>query len=106
MLVLFIDYVYRIKENSWCEPVGKETFPNLSEAKRQCSKDPSCAMFYDLYGRGNKFFWCSQGAEIKRATSGSILHIKGSEYIYICAFYCHTNNHIMVKLILLNHNIL
>ena len=98
MLVLLIDDVYELRANSWCLPERDETFPTLSEAKRQCSDDPSCTMFYDFGGRGNKFCLCDEGAQIATSSTGSLLHIKRSEYLCICTSFCHASNQNMVKL--------
>ena len=97
MLVLFIDDNYEIKENSWCHPYRDKTYPTISEAKRQCSDDPSCPMFFDRGGEGNKFYLCDDGAEIKISTTGALLYIKGSEYICICKPFCIASNHKMLN---------
>ena len=79
ILVLFIVDGYGIREFSWCSPKQKQVFPTLSDAKRQCSDDPSCTMFYDRVSAGNKFYLCNHGAEIKSSALGSLLYIKRSE---------------------------
>ena len=75
----FIDYGYEIKENSWCSPLRKPFYPTLSEAKHQCSYDPSCSMFYDAARTGTKFVLCWGDEKIKSSSKGSILYIKTGE---------------------------
>ena len=75
---------YEIKAAAWCSPKRGETFPNLSEAKRQCSDDAACTKLYDAGGAGNKFVLCGKDAKVKTSKKGAILYIKKSEYLCIC----------------------
>ena len=78
---MFVDDGYEIRKNSWCSPYRDEPFPNLSEAKRECNNDPSCTMLYDGAGQGKTIYLCDEGAEIKKSTMDSILHIKKGEFL-------------------------
>ena len=98
MLILFIDGGYEIIADSYCAPYRTESFPTLSEAKIQCSDDPSCSMFYH-YAGANTYYVCEQGSEIiptSAIKSGILLAIKRSEYACIFTSFGHDTNHNMV----------
>ena len=44
-----------------------------------CNESSSCVGFYDKFGRGDTFYLCSDGAEIKTSSHGSIMYIKAKE---------------------------
>ena len=91
-MLIFIDDDYELKANSWCSPKREPFYPTLAEAKRQCSDDPSCSMFYQVLGFGTKFILCDDGAETKISTAGSILYIKIGEYVCICTPLWNSSN--------------
>lgn len=76
---------------------------NLSEAKRQCSDDPSCTMFFDGLGDDGWKYFCVDGAEIIEDDI-SILYIKRSEYIFISTSFCNASNYNVVKLLIIIYN--
>ena len=91
MPVSVIDYFYETWINSWCSPHSHWTFSTLSEAKRQCNSEPSCAMVYDVKaydakGEEDTFYLCEQGAEIKSdlLEYRPLLYIKTGEYVCLC----------------------
>ena len=59
---------YRMTPYASC---GPNTYMNwniemtLSEAKKECSENPDCHMFYDEYGNGEKFRSCRETADIR-----------------------------------------
>ena len=58
----------------WCHPNTLMTATTLSDAKKECSDDPNCHMFYDRYGLGNTFKSCSETSNIEKSSSNSILY--------------------------------
>ncbi len=104
MHVLFIGDGYEIRESSWCSPHRDQSYPTLSEAKRQCSDDPLCTMLVDSRGKGNHFYLCNVGAQIKSSTVHSILYIKRRECICCCTSSCNASNPNMAKLLIIKYN--
>ena len=70
--------MYERKDESFCSP---NTFGalNLLDAKQKCGENSSCIGFYDKFGRGNTFYLCSDGADIKPSSGGSVMYIKATE---------------------------
>ena len=50
------------------------TATTFSDAKKECSINARCYMFFDDTGTGNKFLSCGNTASIKETTVGSILY--------------------------------
>lgn len=93
MLKLFIGDDYEIRQNSYCFPNSHLAYPTLAEAKRQCSTESSCAMFYVMPpiadGGIFNYFKCEDGAEIRtQGCPGCTLYIKKSEYTRSCVRPC------------------
>ena len=65
--------IMRTEKDRRTEPVK-----DLSEAKETCSGDSNCYMFYDFNGTGNAFEYCSDAAELKSSSHGSILYKPGN----------------------------
>ena len=52
---------------------------NVTDARKECSDDPKCAMFVDNGGSGTKFYSCAPDANVYRSrTSKSIIYFKGN----------------------------
>ena len=85
----FIDYEFRSNEK--CSPHrGSQFRGTLSEAKIRCNADPLCAIVYDEYGRGRRFFLCNNDAEIRTSSSGSRVYIKqGNRRVVL--YHCTTD---------------
>ena len=49
---------------------------NINDATKECNDNPSCAMFYDLYGEGSKFYFCTDSSIEKYEKDGSFLYKK------------------------------
>ena len=99
MHVLVTDYDYELREKSYCDPVFKQIMvQTLSEAKYQCSNDPSCAMFNWAWKHPDiGFLMCGSGANITTYDLDETrLYIKKSEYICIGTFFCNAISHNMV----------
>ena len=67
---------YVKKPNRWCNPYQLMNAKTLSGAITECLDTPSCDMFSDEGGRGNRFFACENTASIKGSTIGSVLYQK------------------------------
>ena len=64
----------------YCSPSYKiaEASISMSEAKKQCSDDSSCNMFYKS-GNSGKYYKCNKGATVKTSRYAlSSLQIKGT----------------------------
>ena len=61
-----------MKNDSYCDPYTDMSAKNVKDAKRECSNDVRCHMFFDQVG----FYFrsCSDTALIKKSTIGSILY--------------------------------
>ena len=51
---------------------------NINDAIQECNNNPSCAMFYDLYGKGSEFYFCTYSSIEKSEKDSSILYNKSS----------------------------
>ena len=45
-------------------------------AIEECTQNSTCAMYFDECGKGNTFFACTNGSEIKQSFCNSVLYIK------------------------------
>ena len=46
----------------------------FSDAKKECSNNPKCHMFFDDVGTGTKFYACENTSSIRGTLEGSILY--------------------------------
>ena len=71
--------------NRVCSHASTMTSRNLNDAKEECKRNPSCRMFYDVCGYGNKFKFCSYTSS-KESSCGSMLFRNGKsiEYTICC----------------------
>ena len=69
------------KPDTYCTPMTKMNSTNVNDAKKECTTNPSCHVFYDSKGAGGKFHTCDNTTSIKDSTVGSILYQvrKGNE---------------------------
>lgn len=47
---------------------------NINDAKKECTTNTICHVFYDSKGAGGKFYACDNTTSIKNSTVGSILY--------------------------------
>ena len=70
---------YAQKDRSWCTPWMKATKRQtiFAEAKKDCSLNDNCTMFFDSKGRGN-YYLCGNDEKIriKFSSTGSIRYVK------------------------------
>ena len=62
------------RPDTYCAPMTRMSSTNLNDAKKECTTNPSCHVFYDSKGAGGKFYACDNTTTIKNSTVGSILY--------------------------------
>ena len=63
---------YAVKRDHWCSPYQRMTAITFSDAKKECSENVNCHMFFSS---GSTFYSCENTASIKFG-SGNILYQK------------------------------
>ena len=65
---------YVKKPDTYCTQNKKMSSTNINDAKKECATNPTCFVFYDSKGAGEKFYACDNTTTIKDSTVGSILY--------------------------------
>ena len=60
------DYV--TLDNMWCGPQNDEEHSSLSDAKKACTQNKECKMFYDAKSRHKNYVICGSPYQIKPST--------------------------------------
>ena len=78
---------YAQKDMSWCTPWMKPTkrYTIFAEAKKACSLNENCTMFFDSKGKGN-YYLCGNDDKIriKFSSKGSIRYVKEEGTFILC----------------------
>ena len=63
-----------MKHDSYCTPSYAMSSTNPNDAKKECTNNRSCHMFYDWGRRGRVFYSCDSTTLLKDSEIGSILY--------------------------------
>ena len=76
------------RNDNYCTPSYAMSSTNLNDAKKECTTNPRCHMFYDWGGTGRDFYSCDNTTLVKGSGLGSILYqlMLGNIYIYIYVY--------------------
>ena len=74
------EHEYEKKLGKFCDPSTRMSSTNANDAKRECSKNPGCHMFYRSGKDRQKFLACEISARIWSSSFGAILfQLPGNE---------------------------
>ena len=90
------------KNDNYCTPSYAMSSTNLNDAKKECTTNPRCHMFYDWGGTGRDFYSCDNTTLVKRsgfpfrssvAFRSSILYklLLGNMYTYMDNYNLRSN---------------
>ena len=65
---------YERISNMHCSPQMKTRYENIEEGKEECTKKPGCSMLFDAGDNDNTVVLCSDPAEMKNSSIGSVLY--------------------------------
>ena len=105
-LLLIGDREYEKNNDKYCTPSYAMSSTNLNDAKKECTTNPRCHMFYDWGGTGRDFYSCDNTTLVKRsgfpfrssvAFRSSILYklLLGNMYTYIRSNVKHDEKQIL-----------
>ena len=66
-LLLIGDREYVKNNDKYCTPSYAMSSTNLNDAKKECTTNPRCHMFYDWGGTGRDFYSCDNTTLVKRS---------------------------------------
>ena len=69
---------YTKKFNHFCKPNDKMASKNLNDAKKECSNDPSCRMFFESCGKVS-YYRCSDSASVILSVCSATLYRKETD---------------------------
>ena len=72
----------------YCKPQKPTNWIDISDAKKKCTEQNDCYMFYDRCGKGKEFRYCTNGAEILSSGCGSTLHKTGKRLTFYSLLDC------------------
>ena len=69
---------YTKKIGHFCKPNDKMASKNLNDAKKECSKNPSCSMFFESCGKVS-YYRCSDSASVIPSVCSATLYRKATD---------------------------